>query len=90
MALTPEEQWEQINYSRTFLTAVMDRVKTIWTDLATLQADADVIRSNINEVPLVIRKYSNDTNFCTIEIGTTSHGDAQVSLIVPKNWITEV
>ena len=76
--MTPEEQWLEINYSRGFLIAVLDRVKAVRDALLVQQATADEIRTNVNGVALTYRETgepgvdNTGTGWVHIQIGTTS------------------
>lgn len=87
--LAPEQQWEQINYSRDFLIAVLGQVEAVWDALESLDATAPKIETDVNDVPIKISRSDKGKDFVFIEIGETTQKEPQVVLDIPKKWVTE-
>ena len=86
---TPEEQWTEINYGRSFLTAVLTQVDEVWDALASQEAKAPKIETNVNDVPIKISKSDKGNDFVFLEIGETSDKNPQVTLDIPRKWVTD-
>lgn len=86
---TPEEQWSEINYGRSFLIAVLDQVDGVWDALASKDAKAPRIKTDVNDVPINISNSTKGSDFVLIEVGTVTGGDPQVVLDIPRKWVTD-
>ena len=86
--MSPDDQWTEINYSRGFLTATLDRIKEVRETMLAIPAEADEVRTHVNDVPISVR--AGNENFIHIEIGTTRQGDPQVILDIPISWVMNV
>jgi hypothetical protein len=86
---TPEEQWTEISYGRSFLIAVLDQVDGVWDALATKDASAPKIKTDVNDVPILISKSDKGNEHVLIEIGNVQGGEPQVVLDIPKKWVTD-
>lgn len=89
--MTPDEQWEQINYARSFLVAVLDRVKALWAAMDAEEADAKIVYTNINDVPITVCDSELGENYVTILIGEDAEKAPLVALRdIPRSWVVNV
>lgn len=86
MALTPEDQWAQINYP-SFMGATLAKVKEIRDSMQGEQAYADWVTTYLNDVPITFSDGETPSNFITINIGTEHDGTPQVALVIPLVWV---
>lgn len=86
---TPEDQWIEINFGRSFLIAVLNQIDGVWDALATMDATAPRIKTDVNDVPINISRSDKGNDFVLIEIGSVQGSpDAQIVLNIPRKWVT--
>lgn len=86
MALSPEDQWAQINYP-SFLSAALAKVKAIRDSMESGPAYADEVMTYLNDVPITFSDGENADSWITVNIGTEHDGTPQVSLKIPLVWV---
>lgn len=81
--LTEAEQWEQINYP-SFDQAMYDKILAVKAAMASVDAHAPTVSSQLNNVPFDFTEFGHDI---TIHVGVKDGGAPFYTLLIPTQWL---